>query len=118
MNRATLEVDRTFRLGTIWQARMARDVGLFGELLRMAAANNLVTGLRVGPIISGQYQIHIWIGPRVGDRFEWYQRFDHATAYGEAIDIMSAKAFDYCVEHWNCRRVGQEAAAAVSAFEL
>ena len=97
---------------------MARDVGLFGELLRMAAANNLVTGLRVGSIISGQYQIHIWIGPRVGDRFEWYQRFDHTTDYGDAIDVMATKALDYCADHWNCRSAGQNATTAVSAFDL
>ena len=90
----------------------ATDRRLFGELLRMAAANNLVTGLRVGAIISGQYQIHIWIGPRVGDRFEWYQRFDHGTVYEDAIDIMASKALDYCVDHWNCRRVRQEVDAA------
>jgi hypothetical protein len=91
---------------------MARDTGLFGELLRMAAANNLMAGLRVGPVISGQYQIHIWIGPRVGDRFEWYQRFDHATPYEESIDIMSTRALDYCADHWNCRRMGHQASAA------
>jgi hypothetical protein len=87
----------------------ATDKRLFGELLRMAAANNLVTGLRVGAIVSGQYQIHIWIGPRVGDRFEWYQRFDHGTVYEDAIDIMASKALDYCVDHWNCRRIGPKA---------
>ena len=91
---------------------MARDTGLFGELLRMAAASNLLTGLRVGPVVSGQYQIHIWIGPRVGDRFEWYQRFDHATRYEDSIDAMATKAMDYCADHWNCRRVGQAADAA------
>jgi hypothetical protein len=91
---------------------MARDSGLFGELLRLAAANNLVTGLRVGPVISGHYQIHIWIGPRVGDRFEWYQRFDHAISYEDSIDAMATKAIDYCADHWNCRRVGQEVHAA------
>ena len=62
---------------------------MFGELLRMAAANNLVTGLRVGPIASGHYQIHIWIGPRIGDRYEWHQRFDHATPYEASISTMS-----------------------------
>jgi hypothetical protein len=90
------------------------DREIFGQLLRMAAANNLVTGLRVSPIISRQYQIHIWIGPRVGDRFEWYQRFDHATPYEEAIDTMANKAMDYCLDHWNCRRVVDEARPALN----
>ena len=94
----------------------ATDKRLFGELLRMAAANNLVTGLRVGAIVSGQYQIHIWIGPRVGDRFEWYQRFDHATPYEEAIDTMANKALDYCLDHWNCRRAGQETRPALNLY--
>ena len=96
----------------------ATDRWIFGELLRLAAANNLVTGLRVNSIISGQYQIHIWIGPRVGDRFEWYERFDHTTPYEEAIDVMAGKAMDYCTEHWNCRQVAEEATVAVSAFNL
>ncbi len=97
---------------------------MLSELLIMAAANNLVTGLRVGPIISGHYQIHIWIGPRIGDRYEWHERFDHATLYEESISTMSRKAMDYCLEHWNCRRVDDaatgldEANIAVSAFEL
>jgi hypothetical protein len=34
---------------------MARDAGLFGEL------------------------------PRIGDRFEWYQRFEPTTDYGDAM---------------------------------
>jgi hypothetical protein len=85
---------------------------MFSQLLRMAAANNLVTGLRVGSITDGHYQIHVWIGPRVGDRFEWYERFELATAYEDAIDVMAGKAMEYCQEHWNCRRVAEEATAA------
>jgi hypothetical protein len=85
---------------------------MFAQLLRVAAANNLVTGLRVGPIVDGHYQIHIWIGPRIGDRHEWHQRFDHITPYEEAIAEMSGKAMDYCVEHWNCRRLVEGATAA------
>jgi hypothetical protein len=89
---------------------------MFSELLRMAAANNLVTGLRVGPIVSGHYLIHIWIGPRVGDRYEWHQRFDHTAPYEESISVMSRKAMDYCVEHWNCRQVVAEATAILANF--
>jgi hypothetical protein len=85
---------------------------MYPQLLRMAAANNLVTGLRVGPIVSGHYQIHIWIGPRVGDRYEWYQRFDHATPYEESISAMSRKAMDYCLKHWHRRGAAEEATAA------
>ena len=90
----------------------ATAAGLFGELLRIAAANGLVTGLRIGPIVSGHYQIHIWIGPRIGDRYEWHERFDQATPHEAAIDAMSSKAIEYCQEHWNCRRVVDEATAA------
>jgi len=85
---------------------------MFGNLLRMAAANNLVTGLRVGPIVAGRYQIHIWVGPRVGDRYEWYERFDLATPYDAAIDAVADRAFGYCVEHWNCRRIADDVTAA------
>jgi hypothetical protein len=85
---------------------------MFGKLLKLAAANNLVTGLRVGPIASGRYQIHIWVGPRVGDRYEWYERFDLAISHEEAIDTVAERAIAYCIEHWNCRLVSDEATAA------
>jgi hypothetical protein len=81
---------------------------IFDELLGVAAANSLVTGLRVGPFGGGCYQIHIWIGPRVGDRHEWYQRFDMATPHGEAINSVAERALTYCRAHWDCGRVADE----------
>lgn len=85
---------------------------MFGELLQLAAANNLVTGLRVGPLVAGRYQIHIWVGPRVGDRYEWFEKFEVAVPHEEAIDAVADRAIDYCVEHWNCRRPADEVSAA------
>ena len=85
---------------------------MFDKLLKMAAANGLVTGLRVGPNIGNQYQVHIWIGPRIGDRHEWYERFDLDTPQREAINAVAGKALDYCLEHLNCRRVADEVTAA------
>ena len=85
---------------------------MFAKLLRLAAANNLVTGLRVGPIVSGRYQIHLWVGPRVGDRYEWFEKFEITMSYENAIDTVAGRAIDYCVEHWNCRRVDDEVNAA------
>jgi hypothetical protein len=86
---------------------------MFIELLKLAAESNLVTGLRVGPYTGDHYQIYIWIGPRVGDRNEWHERFDLATPVEEAIDKMALVALDYCRDHWNCRRAIEEATDAL-----
>jgi hypothetical protein len=85
---------------------------MFAKLLQLAAANNLVTGLRVGPLVSGRYQIHIWVGPKVGDRYEWFERFDPTTPHEEAIDAVADRALIYCVEHWHVRLASDEATAA------
>jgi hypothetical protein len=85
---------------------------MFSKLLRLAAANHLVTGLRVGPIVAGRYQIHIWVGPRVGDRYEWFERFDLTNPYDEAIDTVADRALVYCIDHWNCRGVVDDVTAA------
>ena len=86
---------------------------MFIELLTMAAANNLMTGLRVGPYSRDHYQIFIWVGPRVGDRNEWHERFDLAIPVEQAIDKMAMIAIDYCRDHWNCRRLAEEATATL-----
>jgi hypothetical protein len=54
-------------------------------LFNAAAAHGLMTGLRVGATVHGEYRLAIWIGPRVGERYEWTRTYPASTPLSDGL---------------------------------
>jgi hypothetical protein len=95
-------------------------------LFDAAAARGLMTGLRVGPKVHGEYRLAIWIGPRLGERYEWTRGFPASTPLSESLGAITDEVFSYCEEHdWGGQWAASpddpmpaEAAAGVRRLEL
>ena len=69
------------------------------RLVAASAALGLTVGIRINPPAAGEYQILIWIGPRLGERYEWTRRFAVSEPQAEALNSMAAFILDYCRRH-------------------
>ena len=79
-------------------------------LFAAAASRGLMTGVRVGPHIHGEYRLVIWIGPRIGEHYEWTRAYPAATPLSDSLRAMTQEVFSYCEQHdWG----GRWTAAAV-----
>ena len=66
------------------------------ELLTLAADQNQIVGIRIQPGIDRSFHVHIWVGPRLGERAEWFSEFSAGTDQMAAIDQVAASAIAYC----------------------
>jgi hypothetical protein len=91
-------------------------------LFDTAAARGLMTGLRVGPKTDGQYRLAIWIGPRVGERYEWSRGFPASIPLSESLAAITHEALSYCEQHdwgggWAASQDGRLSAEAPAGLQ-
>ena len=65
---------------------------MFTELLRYASDRNLIVGTRVYPPDGSRYRVHLWTGPQMGERTEWWEQFPLDTPHREALDKVARDA--------------------------
>jgi hypothetical protein len=68
-------------------------------LFATAAARGLMTGVRVGPEAHGEYRLVIWVGPRVGERYEWHRHFPASAPLSASLGAIARDVFSYCEQH-------------------
>jgi hypothetical protein len=69
------------------------------ELLNAAGAQGLTIGIRVSPAAAGEYRLVIWIGPRLGERYEWSRRYLVSVPHSEGLNSLAREVLEYCEAH-------------------
>ena len=65
---------------------------MFARLLQLATEKKLIVGTCIHPSGPSGYQVEIWIGPSMGERREWCERFSCDIPPMEALDRVAAIA--------------------------
>ena len=72
---------------------------MFIELLNAAGAHGLTIGIRVSPPAAGEYRLLVWIGPRLGERYEWSRRYLVSAPQEEGLNALAREVLEYCEAH-------------------
>lgn len=62
------------------------------DLLALAANEAKIVGFRVQPGNAASFQVHVWIGPNLGERLEWFEDYSVDVDRTDAIDHIAARA--------------------------
>ena len=74
---------------------------MFAHLLDVAAQNSAILGLGVTPHPAGGFEIHLWVGLSLGERFEWFEAFDKPLTLITAADQIAERALVFCrLNNW------------------
>lgn len=89
---------------------------MLDELLELTARQGKILGLRVRPPTPDGFEVHVWIGPRMGDRMEWYERFPVDMSPMDGIERVAELALDYCRRHGDCAGIKTQPTEATPAY--
>ena len=95
------------------EARDRKAKVMLIRLFEAAAEQSLTINLRINPPASGEYQLQVWVGPRLGERYEWTRRFPIRVPQEDALQAIADDILDYCKQHegWG-RRWGKSSTRA------
>ncbi len=66
------------------------------DLILLAAEQHKILGLRVQPGSEAGFRVHIWVGPNLGERIEWFADFPADHDRVTAIDEVAERVVSCC----------------------
>lgn len=70
---------------------------MLADLLALAADQGQIVGMRIQPG-EATFQVHVWVGPGMGERMEWFDEFPAERSRIAAVDAVAARVIACCRE--------------------